>query len=208
MLTLAVSSLQPEAAVIARALDVLREGGIVAYPTDTFYGLAVDPRNDTAVARLFDAKGRSESVAIPLIAATLEQAEEAAIFSEAERRLARAFWPGPLTLVARARPAIATGLLASGDTIAVRVPAHAVARAIARELRFCITSTSANRSGTTPVVAAVDVATALEQKIDLLLDGGSTQGGSPSTIVEMGKDGLRLVRAGAVAWERVLKSLE
>jgi L-threonylcarbamoyladenylate synthase len=207
MLTLAVSSLEPEVAVIERAIDVLREGGIVAYPTETFYGLAVDPRSDTAVARLFEAKGRSETVPIPLIAATLEQAEEAAIFSDAERRLAHAFWPGPLTVVARARPALAPRLLAGGETIAVRVPAHAVARAIARELRFCITSTSANRSGSGPAVAAADVVSAVEREIDLLLDGGSTQGGSPSTIVEMGKDGPRLVRAGAVAWKRVLESL-
>ena len=89
----------PDDALIARAADVLRRGGIVAYPTDTFYGLAVDPRRDDAVARLYAAKGRDASMAIPLIAASLAQAEEAAVVGDRELRLARAFWPGPLTIV-------------------------------------------------------------------------------------------------------------
>jgi L-threonylcarbamoyladenylate synthase len=195
---------------ISRAVDVLRRGGIVAYPTDTFYGLAVDPRRDDAVARLYAAKGRSASMAIPLIAASLAQAQEAAILGDSERRLARAFWPGPLTIVMPPTEAIAARTLGDGATVALRVPFHAVARALAGRFGFCITATSANRSGEPPANEAEEVAGQFSGSdlVDLLLDGGPTPGGPPSTIVEMAGAAPRCVRAGAVAWDRVLRSLE
>jgi L-threonylcarbamoyladenylate synthase len=205
-----ISADQPEPAVIALAADVLRQGGVVAYPTDTLYGLAVDPRNGDAVARLYAAKGRGAQSAIPLIAASLEQAQEAAIFGERDRRLARACWPGPLTIVLPPRVGLATAVLGGGTTIAIRVPAHALRRALAAALGFCITATSANRSGQPPAVTGVDVAAALDAGagVDLLLDAGVVPGGLPSTLVEIGQDGPRLIRAGAVPWNRVLESLK
>src|SRR3954466_10064455 len=96
----------PSADAIAVAVDVLQTGGVVAFPTDTLYGLAVDPRRQDAVARLFALKGRDSSVAVPLIAASLEQAALAATFTVEETRAAEMFWPGPLTIVARANPSI------------------------------------------------------------------------------------------------------
>ncbi len=210
MLEHSITAGQPEPAVIARAADVLRHGGLVAYPTDTVYGLAVDPRNSAAVARLYAAKGRGSQSAIPLIAASLEQAEEAALFGERELRLARALWPGPLTMVVPPRVDLAAAVLGGGTTVAVRVPAHAVARALAGAFGFCITATSANRSGEAPAVTGADVAAAFGagSDVDLLLDAGVVAGGSPSTIVEIGEDGPRLIRAGAVPWNRVLESLK
>jgi len=208
MLTVKVASDSPEQNVIAQAADVLRQGGLVAYPTDTLYGLAVDPRRDDAVERLYAAKGREVAMAIPLIASSLEQAQEAALFGEHELRLARAFWPGPLTIVLPPRDGFSRKLLGAGTTIAVRVPAHAVPRALAAEFAFCITATSVNRTGHPSAVSGADAASALGDAIDLLLDGGPTVGGLPSTIVEMAPTGPRLVRAGAVAWERVLESLQ
>jgi L-threonylcarbamoyladenylate synthase len=208
VVTLAVSADTPDPAVIDRAAEILRAGGIVAYPTDTFYGLAIDPRSDEAVARLFDAKGREAGAAIPLIAASVEQAREAADVSDRELKLARAFWPGPLTIVLRPRPGLSIDVLGGGPTVAVRVPAHPVARALAGGFGFCITSTSANRSGQSPAITADDVRGALGSAVDLLLDGGPAPGGLPSTIVEVTPDGPLLVRAGAVPWERVLESLE
>ena len=171
----------------------------------------MDPRRDDAVARLFAAKGREPSAAVPLIAASIDQAQEAAILGDREIRLARTFWPGPLTIVVPARSGIAPAVLAGGTTVALRVPAHAVARALAAVFGFCITATSANRSGDPPAVTGADVSAALETSIDLLdvlLDAGAATGGPPSTIVEMAESGPRLVRAGAVAWSRVLESLE
>ena len=134
-----------------------RRGGLVAYPTDTLYGLAVDPRRDDAVARLYAAKGRDASAAIPLIAAS-HRAGGGSRGRSATRScmLARAFWPGPLTIVMPARTVIAAALLGGGTTVALRVPSHAVARALAAAFGFCITATSANRSGHPPAVTGGD----------------------------------------------------
>jgi L-threonylcarbamoyladenylate synthase len=180
----------------------------VAYPTDTLYGLAVDPRQDEPVERLIRAKGRDAGRGIPLIAASLEQAQEVAVFGPQDLTLARAFWPGPLTLVLRSRGRVANGISADGRTIAIRVPAHDVARLLAGSLSFPVTATSANLSGNPPASTADEVAHALASSIDLLLDAGPAPGGAPSTIVEMATHGPRLVRTGAVAWDRVIKSLE
>jgi L-threonylcarbamoyladenylate synthase len=193
---------------IRRAGEILRRGGVVAYPTDTLYGLAADPRSAEVVRRLFEAKGRESSLAIPLIASTLEQALKAGEFSDAHVRLAKAFWPGPLTIVVPARSTIARDLLGGGSTVAIRVPAHPVAAALAAELGFCITSTSANRSGQVPATTAEQVAVDLGDAVDLVVDGGPSRGGPPSTIVELSEHGPRLIRAGAVPWDRVLESLQ
>jgi L-threonylcarbamoyladenylate synthase len=203
-----VSASAPEASVIADAVAVLRRGGVVIYPTDTLYGLAVDPRRDDAAERAFIVKGRAAGVAMPLIASSLEQAEQVANLTTLDRQLARAFWPGPLTLVLAPRTGISAKVLGQGLTIAIRVPAHAVARELAAQFSFCITSTSANRSGERPVATVADLSRAVADDVDLVLDGGMTSGGLPSTIVETSAHGARLVRAGAIAWERVLESLQ
>jgi L-threonylcarbamoyladenylate synthase len=208
MITLATPPDAPDEAVISRAVDVLRTGGVVAYPTDTLYGLAVDSRSPAAIERLFAAKGRDASVAVPLIAASLEQAQDAAIFGDRDVRVARAFWPGPLTIVMPARPSIAATMLAGGTTVAIRVPSHAVARRLAEAFGFPLTATSANRTGQPPASTGAEVIAAINVGIDLLIDAGAVAGGLPSTIVEIGSSGPRLVRRGAVAWERVLESLE
>ncbi|CAN5663876.1 hypothetical protein BH23ACI1_BH23ACI1_14800 [soil metagenome] len=193
---------------LERAVAVLRRGGVVAYPTDTLYGLAVDPRRDDAVARLFAVKGRPAAMAVPLIAADLGQAQAAGQFGGLELRLAHAFWPGPLSIVVPAAPVLATAVLGAGGTVAIRVPAHAVGRALAAGLEFCVTATSANLSGQPATASPVDVAAALGSRIDLLLDDGPAPGGPPSTIVACGPEGPMLVREGPIAWERVLKSLQ
>ena len=196
----------PDDQLIARACAVLREGGVVAYPTDTFYGLAVDPRRPDAVARLFAVKGRPAGQAVPLIAADEAQAEAAGELNDRARHLARAFWPGPLSLVVPARPVICGEAAASDGTIAVRVPDSAIARQLARAFGFCITATSANPSGQPATTSAASVADGVTG-IDLLLDGGETPGGAPSTLVDVRAEP-RLVRPGAIAWERVLRSIE
>ena len=208
MIRLPIVAESPDESSVGHARDVLRRGGIVAYPTDTLYGLAVDPRDEAAVARLFDAKGREGGMAIPLIASSTEQALAAAELTSIELALARHFWPGPLTIVAAAKDSIARAVLGGGSTVAIRVPSHPVARAIAAALGFCITATSANRSGEAAASDAGGISAALSAHIDLLLDAGAVTGGLPSTIVEIAASGPRLVRAGAVPWERVLKLLE
>jgi L-threonylcarbamoyladenylate synthase len=208
MRTERVSSSAPESSVIADAVEVLRRGGVVIYPTDTLYGLAVDPRRDDAVERAFIVKGRDAAAAMPLIAGSLEQAEQVAAFTAVDRQLARTFWPGPLTLVLAPRLGLSAKVFGQGATIAIRVPAHAVARELAAQFTFSITATSANRSGESPAASVADLSRALVDDVDLVLDGGTTSGGRPSTIVATSAAGARLVRAGAIAWERVLESLQ
>ena len=206
MLTLSALTDRPDPEVIATAVRVLRSGGVVAYATDTLYGLAVDPRLDAAVDRLFEVKGRAEQQAIPLIAADLDQARGAGDFGEVELRLAGEFWPGPLTIVVPARPGLSPRILSGGNTVAIRVPAHPIACALAAAFGGPITSTSANRSGAPAPASAQELDAALVPGIDLTIDSGPAPGGAPSTIVTNSADGLQLLRAGAIAWERVLRS--
>jgi len=191
---------------LRKAARVLRDGRVVAFPTDTLYGLAVDPRNTVAVRRLYELKGRAETSALTLIAADVFQAEHCVVLDRMARVLADAWWPGPLTIVATATSAVARDVLAGGTTVGVRVPDHALARALARTFEFCITATSANRSGEPPAVTATDVLAALPD-VDCVIDGGPTPGGAPSTMVEAREDGPRLLREGVIAWDRVIRSL-
>jgi L-threonylcarbamoyladenylate synthase len=208
MLVLRMPPGDPDLAIVARAATVLRDGGLVIYPTDTFYGLAADPRRDDAVDRLFQVKGRDATMATPVIASSVEQVRAAAEVDDRAERLARDFWPGPLTLVLPARQGLSQRAVGANGTVAIRVPDHAIARALAESLSFCITATSANRSGQ-PASATGDRAAAVfGETVECLIDAGPTPGNLPSTIVDMTAEGPRLIRAGAVAWERVLKSLK
>jgi L-threonylcarbamoyladenylate synthase len=198
---------QPDEFAIAEAVDVLRQGGVVAYPTDTLYGLAVDPTSDRAVRKLFELKGRDAASAIALIAADPAQAEHAGRFGPIERRLGASFWPGPLTIVVSASETLSP-LLAPRGTLGVRVPDHPVARALAQRFGECITATSANPSGTAAPASAAGVVRAFSEGVDLLLDAGASRGGRPSTIVEVVDGRLTLHRAGAIAWERVLEFVQ
>ena len=206
MVRIIVGADGPIAPAIAEAVDALRAGRVVAFPTDTLYGLAVDPRRPDAVERLFRLKGRDARTAVPLVAATLEQAMLVANFTERERRAAAAFWPGPLTIVAPANSAVTPEARGGQGTVAIRVPAHEIARALARAFEFPITATSANRSGQ-PAADSADSVAAVLPDVDVLIDGGRAPGGAPSTIISFDDTRPILLREGAVAWERVIKSL-
>ncbi|HXH07253.1 MAG TPA: L-threonylcarbamoyladenylate synthase [Vicinamibacterales bacterium] len=198
----------PDRDLIARAAEAMRAGGIVAYPTDTLYGLGVDPRHRGAVAALFAAKGRPAGQALPLIAADADQAGLAARLTPLARRLAEAFWPGPLTIVVPAAAPLAPGVAAADGTVAIRVPAHEVARALARAIGWPVTATSANRSGEPPASTMDAVLGALADRLAFAIDAGPAPGGPPSTIVDATGPAPVLVRAGVVPWTRVLESLE
>jgi L-threonylcarbamoyladenylate synthase len=193
---------------VHRAVAVLRDGGVVAYPTDTLYGLAVDPRSAAAVAKLFAVKQREMGQALPLIAANEHQAELAGTFTPLGRRLARLFWPGPLSIVVASTDQVCAEVTAADGSIAVRVPDAEIARALAEALGFCITATSANLSGAPPTASPAVVRATLAGRVDYVLDAGDAPGGAPSTIVDVREPVPRLVRAGAVPWSRVLESLE
>jgi len=204
---LRVSADSPDPAVIREAGDMMRAGLVVAYPTDTLYGLAVDPRQPEAVKRLFELKGRAETSALTLIAADLSHVRAAGEMTAEAERLAARWWPGPLTIVLRARTILAREMLAGGETVGIRVPDHAVAIALARDAGFPITATSANRSAATPASTPAAVAEALPD-VDVIVDAGPARGGAPSTIVDASVTPVSLLRTGVVPWDKVLRSLQ
>jgi len=192
---------------LAPAVEWLRSGGVVAYPTDTLYGLAVDPASDSAVRGLFQLKGREVSAALPLVAGSRAQVEAWCGLSLPGRTLADTFWPGPLSLVLDAPTRVVPAVHAGRRTIAIRVPAHLVARTLAAAWGSPVTATSANRGGAPPAVTANDLADLASDRL-LVIDAGATAGGPPSTIVDARVMPATLVREGAIPWDRVLDSLQ
>jgi L-threonylcarbamoyladenylate synthase len=196
-------------AALERAARAIRAGGVVAVPTDTLYGLAADPFQPDAVARVFVVKGRSAERALPLIAADVAQIEQfLGNLPPMAQALAADFWPGPLTLLIAAPAALAADVTGGTGRVGVRVPAHDVARALCRGCGTVLTATSANVSGEPAPDDPDAVERTIGSQIDVLLDGGRTTGGPPSTIVDATGAAPRLVRAGAVSWDEVLACVD
>jgi L-threonylcarbamoyladenylate synthase len=190
------------------AVSAIQSGGVVAFPTDTLYGLAVDPRSAFAVDKLFQVKHRARDQAISLIAESTRQViEQVGTLTPLADRLASRWWPGPLTLIIPASADLCPGVHRGTGKIAVRVPGHAVARALARAVGHAITATSANLSGSPPASSADEVVLALGERVDVVIDLGPTPGGPPSTILDVCGIEPILIRAGAVSWDRVLEFL-
>lgn len=194
---------------IAAAAEALRRGELVVFPTETVYGLGADATNSRAVARVFEAKGRPRFN--PLIAhvADLASAERIAYFPAHARRLAEAFWPGPLTLVLRRRLAgkISDFVTVGLETVAVRVPAHPVALALLAAAEVPIAAPSANRSGHVSPTLASHVYDDLGDIPAFILDGGPTAHGLESTILDATEPGIVQLRAGALAAEVIERLL-
>jgi L-threonylcarbamoyladenylate synthase len=197
----------PEA--IAEAAGVLRGGGLVAFPTETVYGLGADATSGRAVAAIFEAKGRPRFN--PLIAhvANTEAAVALGELGKVGAALAAAFWPGPLTLVLAKRPGCPVADLATAglDTVAVRVPAHPVAQALLRAVGVPIAAPSANRSGHVSPTTAAHVAADLKERVALILDGGPTPLGLESTVIDVTGNLPTVLRLGAVARDDLARAL-
>ncbi len=192
--------------LLERAVEVLRRGGLVAYPTDTVYGLAARVSDGAAVERLFEAKKRSPDQAAPLlIASPADLATVVDEVPEVARRLIAAFWPGPLTIVLRKAPSFHSRAV-PGDTVGLRVPDHPVPRELVRLLGEPITGTSANRAGGPEPLTAEDVRAQLGDAVDLVIDGGRCPGGTPSTVVDCTTKPPRIVREGAVSREELVRA--
>ncbi|MEM7638811.1 MAG: L-threonylcarbamoyladenylate synthase [Pseudomonadota bacterium] len=185
---------------IARALDHLRRGGLVAVPTETVYGLAADAANGEAVARIYAAKGRPSFN--PLIAhvASAEMAMREGVFSAMASALVDAFWPGPLTLVVDVAPHGTVSELARAglDSVALRMPAHPVALELLSAFGGPLVAPSANPSGQISPTSAAHVATDMADKVDMILDGGSCPAGIESTIIDARGDVPALLRPGSL----------
>lgn len=194
---------------MAQALAMLVAGEAIVYPTETFYGLGVDALSPVALEHLFAIKKREPDKPVALIAANAAMAFALAReVSERARRLAKAFWPGPLTLVLPAREDIPAALIGPDGGVGVRVSSHPIALALAAGFGRPISATSANLAGQPP---AADLETArrkLNDKVKVFVDGGRLSGGAPSTLVAVNQDGIRIIRSGAIGERELAACLD
>ncbi|MFZ5776110.1 MAG: L-threonylcarbamoyladenylate synthase [Thermodesulfobacteriota bacterium] len=187
-----------------RACEVLREGGVVAFPTETYYGLAVDPFNQAALSRLFALKRRQPDK--PVLLLIENPGQLAALVSSIPKPyglLMERLWPGPLTLVFPASAALPDMLTGYSGTVGVRFSPHPVARRLAAAFGQPITATSANFSGQPAATSAVGVIDQLGPDVDLVLDGGETPGGMGSTVIGCEDDAIRLIRDGVIPFDEL-----
>lgn len=191
-----------QAAGIARAGEILRNGGLVAFPTETVYGLGANALDEKAAAKIYAAKGRpSDNPLIVHIAETEALEEIVAQVPEAARQLARAFWPGPLTMIFRKNDRVPYGTTGGLDTVAVRMPDHEIAREMIRAGGGYIAAPSANTSGRPSPTTAAHVADDLWGRIDMIIDGGSVGIGLESTIVDLSGETPVILRPGYINQE-------
>ena len=185
---------------IRRAVACLQSGGVVAFPTDTLYGLGADVFNETAIERIFEIKGRSGSMALPVLLADIKDITLVARdVPDIAWALAERFLPGALSLVLKKIPSIPRLLTGGADTIAIRVPDHPIPRSLARQLKGPITGTSANRSGFPPAKTPEEIRAQLGSSVDIVIDGGPSFGSAPSTVVDVSTGIPHILREGAIS---------
>jgi L-threonylcarbamoyladenylate synthase len=190
--------------VLDRAISVLKGGGLVALPTDTVYGIAADAWNGKAVSKLYEVKSRSELKSIPVLlhgeAAIIEVGEDS---SGSVSALAAEFWPGPLTIVVNRKRELPSEVSTTA-TVGIRAPNHEFALALLK-IYGPLATTSANPSGQPSATTADQVIETMGEKIDLIIDGGETAGGTPSTVVDITLNPPALLREGPISLESVLR---
>ncbi len=202
---ISVNPLNPARSEIAEAVHILRAGGIVAYPTETFYGLAADCTNEAAIEKIFIAKGRDEKMPISLIVAVESQIIPLVkTIPDSARKLAERFRSSGITILFEASPYLSGKLTAGTGKIGIRLSKNAVASLLARELGSAVTATSANRSGAKECIAAQEVIENLGNYIDAVIDGGTTPGPPGTTIVDATVEPPRVLREGTISRDLIL----
>jgi L-threonylcarbamoyladenylate synthase len=197
---LTVDPEHPDPATIAQAAAVLRAGRLVAFPTETVYGLGANALDAAAVGRIYAAKGRPQYNPLIVHVASVDQVLDVALdMDERARRLAAAFWPGALTLVLPKRSEVPSSVTAGLGSVAVRIPSHPVAQALLRASRIPVAAPSANRSMQLSPTAAAHVVKSLGDAVDLILDGGPTTVGIESTVVDLTSERATLLRPGVIS---------
>ncbi len=192
----------------AHAVRLLRAGKVVAFPTDTVYGVGAMGFHVRAIERLYEVKERERDKAIPYLLADARALDQVArTIPDAARVLAAKFWPGALTLVVPALPRVPRILTAGGDTVAVRVPNHPGAQALIDSLGMPLAATSANVSGGPDPATAAQVFKQLEGRLPVILDGGATKGNVPSTVVDVTCDPPRVLRIGVITVQELEATL-
>jgi len=200
------SSIQQQ---VEDGISILRQGGLVAFPTDTVYGLGASANLPQAVEKVYQVKQRPRDRALPLLLADISQISEVAYpVSQVAWRLARAFLPGALTLVLPKSKSVPDIITAGGKTVAVRVPAHPIPVALAKGLGTPIVGTSANISGQPSPLTAGEVSIQFGNKMELIIDGGRCPGGRESTVVDVTGEVPVMLREGAIAREKLRQVCE
>jgi L-threonylcarbamoyladenylate synthase len=190
---------RPEPDRIAEAVALLKKGGVIAFPTETFYGLGADARNEAAIDKIFGIKGRDfKNPILVVIGDTGHLDNVAEDIPEEARELMDRFWPGPLTIVFRAAPSVSPKLTAGTGKIGIRLTSHPIAMEISKRLGGPVTATSANLTGAPECSSAVEVISQLEGKLDGVIDGGHTPGGKGSTIVDVTVYPPKVLREGMI----------
>jgi L-threonylcarbamoyladenylate synthase len=203
-----VNIVAADEAGIARAAELLRAGEVVAFPTETVYGLGADAGNADAVARIYALKGRPSAHPVIVHLAAAGRLDEWAVdVPEGARRLAHAFWPGPLTLVLKRAPQVPDAVTGGQDTVGLRVPSHPVAQALLAAFGGGVAAPSANKFGRVSPTLAEHVFADFALAVPLILDGGATNVGIESTIVDLSGGGPRLLRPGGVAAAAIEEAL-
>ena len=188
--------------MITATQNVLKGGGIIAFPTDTFYGLGVNPYNTKAVEKIYSIKGRdSEKQLLLLIDSIIKLDDLTEEISEAATKLIESFWPGPLTMLFKPKPTIPKNI--TTGLIGIRQPGNLITRKFLAELNYPLTAPSANISGENPTTTAEQIKEHLGNKVDLILDAGICTVVEPSTLVDTTKTPVQLVRAGAINFKSI-----
>jgi len=183
---------------------IVRMGGLVIYPTDTVYGMGCDPLNVEAVKLLFKTKGERKKP-LPILASNVEHVEKIAYLSERVRKIAAIFWPGPLTIVVPKKPALSDVVTCNLSSVGVRVPRHDIALKLIYLSKGLIVGTSANKTGEKPPLTAYEAAEQLGKEVNIILDGGPTALGKPSTVVDLTSGKLKILRKGPIHLKDILQ---
>jgi L-threonylcarbamoyladenylate synthase len=200
--------LKDSQAARVEAARIIHRGGVIAFRTDTFYGLGADPFNASAVNKIRELKGREEAKPILLLISDLNEVNRFIIHqSEVFKSVANRFWPGPITLIGIARSELPVELTAGTQTIGLRLPDNEDVRSLVRECGGALTATSANISGNDPARTAAEVVDYFPKGIDLVLDAGTVTATEASTVLDLTEDKPRLIREGAVRRERLVDLL-
>ncbi|MDA0745379.1 MAG: L-threonylcarbamoyladenylate synthase [bacterium] len=200
--------LQPDEPGLQRTIDCIRNGGLVAYPTETVYGLGADPFNPTSLERIFAVKGRDAGKSIILLIPNTEHLNAlVSHIPDTGQTLIDTFWPGPLTLVFQARKDLPQHMLGPGNTIALRISDAPVTQSLLALLNAPLTSTSANRSGSPPAQSASEALQAFSPDVDLILDGGPSTDTRPSTLVRVSTNQPEILREGRISSQSIHQAL-
>jgi L-threonylcarbamoyladenylate synthase len=206
---LKINPRNPDMALVAKAVHILEEGGVIAYPTETFYGLGADGSNDKAIERIFHIKGRDSRNPLSVIIGDMSYLRNLVQeIPEVAMRLMKTFWPGALTLVFRASQNVSPLLTADSGKIGIRVSSHRIADALVKVIHRHITATSANLSGARECTSAHDVIECIGYQIDAVVDCGPTPGGAGSTIIDVTTTPPVILREGVISPVSLRKALQ